>query len=97
MKLEDLKQDGYFYEYKETSPFWKTRLSKLNPDEGGNLEANTEIVFLIGSEPHRFKIENIFLTAGIPEKYKEAITTYIIDESGAKFKWAYAIKCTELK
>jgi len=87
MKLADLKESGFFFEYKEDKPFWKKRIDTLLKEYDlrvyGFLGRQTEIVFLVGSVPHRFKIDNIFYTDIVPEKYADAIST----------EYVYAIKC----
>lgn len=83
MKLDDLVEHGYFYEYKEDKTHWSTRLNKIKVSPSGEPIENTEIVFLVGKTPHRFKVVEIIYTSVIPEKYAAAINT----------EYAYAIKC----
>lgn len=91
MKMKDLEQNGFFFEYKEDKPFWKKRLDNLLKKYDlrayGFLGESPEIVFLVGNEPHRFKIDNISYTHNIPERYASAIKT----------EFAYAIKCVKLE
>ena len=91
MKLQDLKQDGYFIEYKDDKPFWKIRIDNLLKEFDlrtyGFLGELPEIVFLVGNVPHRFKIETIFYTNDIPKKYKSALQT----------EYVYALKCVSLE
>lgn len=50
-KMEMVKLFGYFIEYKDTSPFWNKRISKLDlPCEG---------VFLVGRRVYRTRVENV--------------------------------------
>lgn len=79
MKMEDLEDSGYFFEFKKQSPFWNTRLKKLIPFKGQN-----ELVLLVGKIPYRFKVVDIFKAHKdfIPEKYQSAINT----------EYAYVIK-----
>lgn len=86
MKMEDLERDNYFYEYKSESPFWLKRLGKIINKYQGNPIQDTEIVFLVGKNPYRFKVTEIFHTTVIPLKYAEAITTENI----------YVMKCERL-
>jgi len=70
-KLESVKTNGYFYEYKADSPFWHKRISKLKdclPVEG---------VFLIGCEVRRVMITEILRLPfnDVPEKYKSLFDT----------------------
>jgi hypothetical protein len=53
-KMQQYKQKGCFYEYKEFKPFWNKRI--------GNLKLPADAVFLVGSAPHRAKITEILLT-----------------------------------
>ena len=48
-KMEELKEQGYFIEYKPTNDFWNKRLLRQNQD------MPTTITFLIGSKPEKFK------------------------------------------
>ena len=86
MKMVDLETNGYFYEYKSESPFWLKRLGKIMNKCQGNPIHDTEIVFLVGKTPHRFKVTEIFHTTIIPQQYAEVITTEDI----------YVIKCERL-
>lgn len=88
-KMKDLKKDGYFIEYKECKPFWLKRLNKLITQDGyARLKEHTEIVFLVGKEVYRFKVNNMWYTQdNIPAKYSDAI------KSGE----AIAISCSEIK
>lgn len=86
MKMNDLKRDGYFIEYKEENPFWVKRLSSIQLQNQGNPVKDIEIVFLVGKTPHRFKVVEIFHTSVIPECYASAIKT----------EFAYAIKCISM-
>lgn len=91
MKMQDIKTDGFFLEYKEEKPFWKKRLDSLLKEYDlrayGFLGKLPEIVFLVGNKPHRFKIAGIYYTHSIPERYAPAINT----------EFCYAIKCIPLK
>ena len=83
MKLEDLKRDDHFFEYKEEKEFWSKRISKISVDDTGKPLERTEIVFLVGKNPYWFEIEQIVYTTVIPEKYADAVKT----------EYVYAIKC----
>lgn len=89
--MEDLKANGFFIEYKDDKTFWRKRIeniSKIHDLRGyGFLGELPEIVFLVGSKPHRFAVVDIYYTNEIPEKYMTAINT----------KFAYAIKCISLE
>ena len=91
MKMEDIKEMGFFIEYKEDKPFWKKRIDNLLKEYDlrcyGFLGKQPEIVFLVGNKPYRFRVVHLFYTKELPEKYASAITT----------EFAYAIKCVELK
>lgn len=91
MKMQDLKQDRFFIEYKEEKPFWKKRIDSLLKEYDlrvyGFLGAVPEIVFLVGSKPYRYNITNIFYTNVIPEKYAPLIKT----------EYAYGFKCIDKK
>lgn len=90
MKMQDLNADGFFIEYKEDKPFWKKRIDSLLKEYDlrayGFLGKLPEIVLLVGSKPYRYKIEHLFYTHIIPEKYASAINT----------EYAYAFKCVPL-
>jgi hypothetical protein len=81
MKMQDLKETGYFWEYKESKIFWKKRLDKDFTD--------CTIVFLVGSVPHRFRVADVLEIHHdlIPEKYQSAIHT----------DFAYAIRVVPLE
>lgn len=85
MKMADLKDDGYFTEFKEMKPFWIKRLDNFCA-EG---EANVEIVMLVGNKPHRFKAISVWKVhrGCAPAKYRGAIKT----------DFAYAITCVPLE
>lgn len=87
MKMQDLERDGYFYEYKEDKPYWQKRINNLIQVTGdGCIKlVPTDIVFLVGNKPHRFKVEQISYTTTVPERYASAIKT----------DFAYAIKCVK--
>lgn len=95
MKMADLKEVGFFIEYKEDKPFWKKRLDnilkKIDRRVWGIMGELPEIIFLVGNKPYRFNVSHIFYEKNIPEKYKDAIKT----------KGAFALKCipsqTEVK
>lgn len=94
LKMEDLKRDGYFIEYKEVMPYWKERIFNLYNLSDGELVKDIEIVFLIGNNPRRFKVEefkveDIALIPNwlVPYQYRGAINTKLI----------YAIKCVPLE
>jgi len=53
-KVQQYKQKGYFYEYKEHKPFWNKRIE--------HLKLPADAVFLVGSVPHRAKITKIVRT-----------------------------------
>ncbi len=82
MKMDDMRESGYFFEFEELKPFWNKRLNihKCNRDV-----LNIEIVFLVGSKPFRFVAKSIWEVHRdfIPEKYRCKIKT----------EHAYAIKC----
>ncbi len=82
MKIEDLNESGFFIEFKEFKKFWIKQLDNFNSNKNDLTE---EIVFLVGSEPYRFKAISIWKVHRefIPERYSTAITT----------DFAYAIKC----
>ena len=82
MKMEDLKESGYFIEFKEHKPHWDKRLNKFDSNKGDLTE---EIIFLVGNKPHRFKAISIWKVHRdfVYAKYAEAIKT----------EFAYAIKC----
>ena len=89
LKMEDLKESDYFLEYKEPKPFWTKRLTPiidhfLNKNRI-KTDQNIEIVFLVGSVPHRFIVVDVWNVHRdfIPERYQSAILT----------DFAYAIKC----
>jgi len=84
MKLEDLKESGFFIEFKECKPFWDKRLSGYNSNHD---DLNVEIVFLVGSVPHRFRAISIWQVHRdfVFARYAEAIKT----------EFVYAIKCIE--
>lgn len=67
MKTEDLNRDGYFVEYKETTPFWQKRIEGLAP--------GAECVLLVGNKVHRFKLIKFQIVSrgDIPTRYREAI------------------------
>jgi hypothetical protein len=85
-KFKDLKRDGYFFEYKEMKSHWVSRLEKLIP-----IENPTEITFLVGSIPFKFRVTSIEKVLGtwIPSKYQA-----IANPNNTVL--AYAIKCEEL-
>ncbi len=85
MKMEDLKESGYFIEFKECKPFWDKRLNMFDSNIDG---LNEKIVFLVGSQAHRFKVISIWQVHHdfIPSRYAAAIHT----------EFAYAIKCVPL-
>lgn len=85
MKMQDLKANGYFIEFKENKPFWKKRLGEYGFSNHDNM--NVKIVFLVGNKPHRFKAISIWEVHRdfIPKRYQSAIQT----------EHAYAIKCVE--
>lgn len=95
MKMQDLKEHGFFYEYKEAKPFWDKRINKLFPisDDGAIKPLDDiEIVFLVGNKPHRFKVASFSYhlhihdkDSTVPERYRSAIKT----------DYAYGIKCVE--
>jgi len=91
MKMQDLSADGFFIEYKEDKLFWKKRIDSLLKEYDlrvwGFLGELPEIVFLVGNEPHRFRIADILYTDDVPEKYASAIQT----------KFVFAFKCVPLK
>jgi len=91
MKMQDLSTDGFFLEYKEVKPFWKKRIDNLLKEYDlrawGFSGELPEIVFLVGNEPHRFRIVDILYTDDVPEKYTSAINTDFV----------YAFKCVPLK
>lgn len=87
MKMQDLERDGRFYEYKSNTPYWYKRLTNL---VSGNWELiePTEIVFLVGKTPYRFKVEAIkFDPDEVPARYASALKTESV----------YAIKCVPLE
>ncbi|MFH0904505.1 MAG: hypothetical protein V1854_04875 [Methanobacteriota archaeon] len=90
MKMQDLSTNGFFIEYKEDKPFWKKRIDNILKEYDlrvyGFLGKTPEIVFLVGSEPYRFKVVNIFYTHNIPEEYASAINT----------EFTYALKCVSI-
>jgi len=64
MKMEDLKEQGFFLEYKEKKDFWITRFN--------NLKVPCEGVFLIGNtEVHRVTVveKGTIASSDLPEKY----------------------------
>ncbi len=69
LKMDDLKVFGYFEEYKDATPFWKTRFAHLSPP--------TDAIFLVGSEVHRFTLieKKVISRSEVPEKYKSMMTT----------------------
>jgi len=79
-KLNDLKENGFFIEYKENKEHWKKRLEGLT--------IPNEIVFLVGSKPYKFRITKITKTTinKIPKKYE----SFLESESNSYF---FAIKC----
>ena len=83
--MEDLKESGYFIEFKEHKPHWDKRLNKFDSNKGDLTE---EIVFLVGNKPHRFKAISIWKVHRdfVYAKYAEAIKT----------EFAYAIKCVKI-
>jgi len=91
MKMQDLRNDGFFIEYKEEKPFWKKRIDTLLKEYDlrawGFFGRQPEIVFLVGNVPHRFRLVHLFCTDGVPEKYASAINT----------EFVYAFKCVPLK
>ena len=91
MKMEDMKKEGFFIEYKEEKPFWKKRIDNLLKEYDlrawGFSGELPEIVFLVGNVPHRFRIVDIRYTINVPERYASAIQT----------KFVYAFKCVPLK
>jgi len=84
MKMEDLKKSGHFIEFKECKPFWDKRLAGYASNHD---DLDVEIVFLVGSVPHRFKAISIWQVHRdfVYRRYEEAIKT----------EFAYAIKCIE--
>jgi len=78
-KLKDLRQYGYFFEYRTEKEFWRRRL--------GNLEPPVKAVFLVGSEAYEYLAVEIKVVSKneVPEKYRGAI------ESDT----AFAIRCVE--
>ncbi len=81
MKIKDLKESGFFFEYKEDKPFWKKRLDKDFTD--------CDMVFLVGKEPHRFKVEDVMHVHHdlVPFKYASAVRS----------EFVYAIKCVPVE
>ncbi len=80
MKMDDMKEAGYFLEFKERKTFWNKRLDFwFDPHE------EVEIVFLVGNKPHRFKVVDIWNVSRdfISKKYQDAIST----------EFAWVIKC----
>ena len=71
MKLVDLKNLGFFEEYKNYTRFWETRYCNLNY----SLPCNA--VFLVGSKVHRFTLieKKIINKCEVPEKYYDVIST----------------------
>ncbi len=80
MKMKDLEENGYFIEFKEQSPFWKTRIEKLIPYKN-----KTDLILLVGKTPYRFEVIDIFIVHKdfIPSRYSNAVKT----------EYVYAIKC----
>lgn len=87
MKMQDMKENGFFIEYKEDKPFWKIRIDNLLKEYDlrayGFLGKLPKIVFLVGNKSHRFRISHIFYTNEIPERYASATGT----------GYVFAIKC----
>lgn len=69
LKMDDLKVSGYFDEYKDATPFWKTRFIHLFPP--------TDAIFLVGSKVHRFTLieKKVISRYEVPEKYVSMTTT----------------------
>ncbi len=69
MKMNDLNVFGYFDEYKDATPFWKTRFAHLSPP--------TDAIFLVGSKVHRFTLidKKEISRCEVPEKYISMMTT----------------------
>jgi hypothetical protein len=69
LKMDDLKVFGYFEEYKNATPFWKTRFAHLSPP--------TDAIFLVGSKVHRFTLieKKVITRCEVPEKYFSIMTT----------------------
>ena len=69
MKLEDIRRDGFFYEYKDLTEFWETRLN--------NIVTPTRGVFLVGKDPLWVVVLEISLIRyrDVPERYREYLHT----------------------
>jgi len=73
LKMIDLKKYGRFIEYKPKNKFWTTRINNIINHGTGALREETEIILLVGAEPHRFDVSEIFLTEVIPARYRSAV------------------------
>ena len=78
MKIDDVMENGYFWEYKNDIEFWRKRLNDLvTPCDG---------VLLVGSNPNRIgviKVKRCF-SKNIEKKYSDGVITTT---------FCYAIKC----
>jgi len=71
-KLRDLELYGFFFEYKNTIPFWNKRIKNII-----QCGLPTKGVFLVGNKSEWVEIIEIFMInrEDVPHKYKEAINT----------------------
>jgi len=83
-KLEELEKQGYFWEYKDVTDFWKKRIPRQ--------EYPTTITFLVGNKPYKFLAVDytIFLYYQLPNWVKKFFGLQWND------KPYFAIKCRPL-
>lgn len=78
MKIDDVMEIGYFWEYKNDFEFWRKRLNDLvTPCDG---------VLLVGSKPNRIGVIQVkrCISKNIEKKYSDGVITTT---------FCYAIKC----
>ena len=85
MKLEDLKKSGFFFEYKEISDFWVSRMRNISKEI--SVKKKIKGVFLVGSVPHHAIILSVEIVPreAVPERYRGAIHGF----------QCYRLKCTD--
>ena len=92
-KMEQYKQKGHFYEYKEGKPYWNKRIE--------NLKLPADAVFLVGSVPHRATITEILRTKMyyIPEDAASFLFIRDSEQSVEEFKGSkvWILKCENVR
>jgi len=92
-KMQQYKQKGYFYEYKEYRPYWNKRIE--------HLKLPADAVFLVGSGPHRATITEIIRTlmCNAPADVRHFFHSKIPEQTLKEFENSkvWVLKCEKVK